>query len=103
MPVDLGLPARVPPAQLFHGTADKHIGNIRHQGLRSRKRHHVHLSGDVETAKRVGGRHGTPHVLGIDATRMHADGLEFFLSENGVWLTEAVKPEYIDFDTFAAT
>ena len=34
-------------------------------------------------------------VLKIDAERMHADGLVFFCSENGVWLTDHVPQQYI--------
>jgi putative RNA 2'-phosphotransferase len=28
---------------------------------------------------------------------MYRDGYPFYVSENGVWLTEAVPQEYIDF------
>jgi putative RNA 2'-phosphotransferase len=27
---------------------------------------------------------------------MHANGHEFFCSENGVWLTDRVPPEYLE-------
>jgi putative RNA 2'-phosphotransferase len=58
-------------------------------------RHHVHLSADRETATRVGARHGFPAVLVVDAARMHADGIAFYQSDNGVWLTGDVKPSYL--------
>jgi putative RNA 2'-phosphotransferase len=58
-------------------------------------RHHVHLSSDIETATRVGARHGRPTVFEVDAAAMHADGYEFFVSANGVWLVERVPPEYL--------
>jgi len=93
--VDLGLTAVNPPPHLFHGTAMKFMESITKQGLKPRRRHHVHLSADYETAIKVGSRHGTPVVLQIDTARMVADGVEFYLSANGVWLTDAVAPKYL--------
>ena len=59
------------------------------------KRHHVHLSKDLETARKVGARRGKPVILTVDAGRMHRDGHKFFFSANGVWLTDAVPPGYL--------
>lgn len=59
------------------------------------QRHHVHLSPDVETARKVGARRGQPVILTIDAARMHAAGHVFYRSENGVWLVEGVPAEFI--------
>src|SRR6478735_9402844 len=55
-------------------------------GLQRRDRHHVHLSPDVDTATRVGRRHGKPVVFTVDAARMAVAGHLFHVSENGVWL-----------------
>lgn len=95
--VDLGLEAVAPPELLYHGTVERFLRSIRAEGLRRGTRHHVHLSPDVETATRVGERRGRPVVLVIEATRMHGDGFAFFLSQNNVWLTDAVPPEYLRF------
>ena len=97
VPVELGYDPADPPAELYHGTAEKFLPLIREQGLKKGARHHVHLSHDVETARRVGGRRGRPVVLAVDSGRMRGEGHEFFLSANGVWLTERVPPEYITF------
>jgi putative RNA 2'-phosphotransferase len=93
--VDLGLERSAPPAVLFHGTAEHVVDAILREGLRPMRRHHVHLSTDVETATRVGGRHGRAVVLEVDAGRMAADGHAFSVSDNGVWLTDAVDPRYL--------
>jgi putative RNA 2'-phosphotransferase len=61
------------------------------------KRHHVHLSADMTTAQKVGGRRGDAVILKIDAAAMHRDGLAFFISTNGVWLSDAVPAKYIEF------
>jgi len=93
--VDLGLTPAQPPDTLYHGTATQFVDSIKKEGLISKKRQHVHLSKDVETAENVGGRHGEAVVLTIDAMQMYADGYDFFMSDNGVWLTEAVPARYV--------
>jgi putative RNA 2'-phosphotransferase len=93
--VDLNLRPVEPPELLYHGTVERFLASIREKGLVRGKRHHVHLSRDRETAQRVGQRRGRPIVLVIDAGRMHREGYTFYLSENGVWLTEAVPPQYM--------
>ena len=92
--IDLDLPA-IPPALLFHGTARENTAAILAEGLKPGKRRHVHLSLDVETARRVGMRHGTPVIFHVDTARMHADDLPFWQADNGVWLTEYVPPAYL--------
>jgi hypothetical protein len=64
-------------------------------GLIKGTRHHVHLSADVETAEKVGGRRGAPVILEIQAGTMHREGHVFFLSGNGVWLVEHVPATFI--------
>jgi putative RNA 2'-phosphotransferase len=94
--VDLALGPREPPPVLFHGTAETSIAAIRAEGLRPGGRQHVHLSVDAATATAVGQRHGRPVVLRVAAGRMRSAGLVFYLSANGVWLTDAVPPEFIE-------
>ncbi len=95
--VDLDLPAAEPPAYLYHGTVAAHLPAIRAEGLRPMARHHVHLSPDRETATRVGARRGRPVVLSVDAGAMHRAGHVFRVSANGVWLADAVPPEFLRF------
>jgi len=93
--VDLALDPAEPPALLFHGTATRNLDAILAEGLVRGRRHHVHLSADTDTAVRVGTRHGVPVVLTVLAGMMAAEGHEFFLSANGVWLAEHVPAEYL--------
>jgi putative RNA 2'-phosphotransferase len=95
--VDLGYEEHQPPEVLFHGTFASAVPGIRARGLMKMRRHHVHLSSDLETATLVGSRRGRPIVLRVQAGRMHSDGRVFYMSANGVWLTEHVPPEYIEF------
>jgi putative RNA 2'-phosphotransferase len=93
--IKLNLPAVTPPDTLYHGTAEKYLESILQTGLQKQTRQHVHLSATVETAKVVGSRHGKPVILIINAKAMYMAGLEFYLSENKVWLTDSVPVEYI--------
>jgi putative RNA 2'-phosphotransferase len=93
--VDLHLEERPPPPVLYHGTVERFLASIVAEGLKKGKRHHVHLSKDVDTARKVGARRGQPVVLRVDAGTMHAEGFSFFLSVNGVWLTDSVPPRYL--------
>ena len=96
--VDLGLEPRQPPDVLFHGTAIRFLDSIKAKGLLPKNRQYVHLSSDRETAVKVGQRHGKPIVLRIKALEVCGQGGQFFLSQNGVWLTEKVSPRYIQFE-----
>ncbi|MGA8943789.1 MAG: RNA 2'-phosphotransferase [Thermoactinomyces sp.] len=95
IPVDLDLEPITPPDRLYHGTASRFLQSIYKKGLVKRKRHHVHLSGDPVTARKVGVRHGLPVILTVLAKEMHQDGYLFYRSANGVWLTEFVPVRYL--------
>jgi putative RNA 2'-phosphotransferase len=56
--VDLRLEEQEPPEMLYHGTVERFLPSILAEGLVRAKRHHVHLSKDVETARKVGARRG---------------------------------------------
>ena len=93
--VDVELTEAVPPAVLYHGTGIKYVENIDKEGLLPRQRLYVHLSCDVETALKVGERHGKPFVYKILAGEMAKAGYKFYLSANGVWLTKYVPPDFL--------
>ena len=94
--VDLGLVEQQPPRLLFHGSSDKYLRSIQRDGIISKSRQYVHLSKDIDTAHEVGLRHGGSTIVYIvDAKKMHDDGYKFYLSENGVWLTDTIPYKYI--------
>ena len=76
--VDLQFEAQFPPAALFHGTGAQSEAVILRDGLQKMRRHHVHLSPDIETARRVGARHGKPFIFLVNAAKMYSDGYQFF-------------------------
>jgi putative RNA 2'-phosphotransferase len=95
--VELGYEPATPPDVLYHGTVGRFLSPIRATGLQKGQRHHVHLSRDIETATKVGGRRGEAVILSVDAAGMAREGLVFSVSANGVWLTEHVPARFIGF------
>ncbi|MEW6731955.1 MAG: RNA 2'-phosphotransferase [Acidobacteriota bacterium] len=93
--VDLQLAAATPPDLLYHGSAQSNVESILKIGLRKMARHHVHLSRDIETAIKVGSRHGKPVVFAVDTVAMQQAGYQFWRSDNGVWLVNDVPPQYL--------
>lgn len=95
--IDLNLPESVPEDMLYHGTAKRFLNGIMKEGLKKMDRQHVHLSDNLKTAYSVSSRHGEPIVLVVHAGTMHKNGFKFYKSENGVWLTDNVPKQYLDF------
>ncbi|NCP52580.1 MAG: RNA 2'-phosphotransferase [Flavobacteriales bacterium] len=92
---NLNLEPTTPPEILFHGTAEKNIASILEKGLLKQDRNYVHLSADIDTAKKVGTRYGKPIILKISALKMQQEGYLFYISKNGVWLTDFVPDKYL--------
>lgn len=93
--VDLELRPQVPPDELYHGTGHGAVASIQERGLLRMGRHHVHLSRDQETARRVGMRHGRPSIFVVDTAAMTQDGFTFYCADNGVWLVDHVPVQYL--------
>ena len=93
--VDVELTQCEPPEFLWHGTAERFVPAILAEGLKPMSRLYVHLSPDEETARRVGTRHGKPHIFLVKSGEMARQGYVFYKSANGVWLTAHVPPEYL--------
>ena len=86
------------PAILFHGTARRNESSIREQGLLPSGRQYVHLSGDRALALRVGRRHGEPIVFVVDPVGARAQGIEFFIVDEDVYLAETIPPAALTFE-----
>ncbi len=95
IPVDVELKKLNPPDILYHGTGEKYVESTERQGLIRKNRLYVHLSDNIEIAEKVGKRHGKPVIYEIDCKKMIEDGIEFFKSENNVWLVESVPVKYL--------
>ncbi len=96
--IEMDFQKAVPPAVLYHGTINTVCETIMSEGLKPMSRQKVHLSVDLPTALKVAGRRrnqGVPIVFWVKAEQMVQDGVEFYLSENGVWMTDYVAPKYL--------
>ena len=93
--IELNLKPATPPTELYHGTAIRFLDAILAEGLKPMSRQHVHLSADIETATKVGQRHGKIVILNIDARDLHASGQAFYQADNGVWLTGPIQPNWM--------
>lgn len=97
--VDVELKETQPPKYLYHGTSPTFVKEIlKSGGLSKMKRQHVHLSADKDTAYKVGKRHAKylePAIFTVKSEEMYKDGFKFYLSQNGVWLTDYVPKNYI--------
>lgn len=93
--VDVELIKKIPPDILYHGTGEKYVNSIEQQGLIPKSRLYVHLSTDIDTAVKVGSRHGKPIVYEIDTKRMTEDNIDFYISVNGIWLVKNVPIKYM--------
>ena len=84
---------------LYHGTATKYLKGIEEKGLIPGTRQYVHLSLDLETAKKVSMRHAKSESLmviyEVDVEKMKKDGFKLFISDNNVILTKNVPKKYL--------
>ncbi|CAH7340575.1 putative RNA 2'-phosphotransferase (modular protein) [Vibrio chagasii] len=95
---DMSLQKETPPKFLYHGTTyESFLKIMSSDGILPMERLYVHLSSDHKTAIEVGRRHGSPHVLAIDTSIARSMGVEFYLSNNGVWLCKAIHPDCVTF------
>lgn len=94
--VEIEFEEKKPPKALYHGTAERNVETIKQKGLMKMRRHHVHLSSDVETALSVGRRYGKPIVFKVKTEEMLTRGYKFYVSANDVWLTDEVPPMFLE-------
>jgi putative RNA 2'-phosphotransferase len=86
----------MPPATLYHGTAQRYVPRILDAGLHPMKRQFVHLSPDKSTAREVGRRRDqTPTILVIDAHKAHESGIKFYPRGKGIWLSDPIPPQFL--------
>lgn len=96
LPVKILKEEKMPPNNLYHGTARRFLKSIIENGLLPQSRQYVHLSQDIETAKSVGSRHDDkPCILIVDAKAAWAAGIKFYFGNDKVWLAGAVPARFL--------
>lgn len=93
--IDLELEEIVPPNRLYHGTSIKNSESILREGIKKGSRHHVHLTDNIDTAFKVGERHGKACIFIVHCDNMTNAGIKFYLSKNGVYLVNHVDSKYL--------
>jgi len=88
------------PQILYHGTSRKNLNSILKEGLKPQKRKFVHLSLEIEEAKRVGKRKDlNPVILKIDVKKAKKEGVRFWCEEKVV-LATPIPPDCISIHNF---
>jgi putative RNA 2'-phosphotransferase len=96
--VKIDFQKKIPPVTLYHGTDLNSYSLIKKSGIKKMNRQFVHLSADKDTAFKVGKRHSRnadPIIIEVDTKQMVKDNVDFYLSENGVWLVDFVDKKYL--------
>lgn len=95
-PEKIAKKAAEPPSVLYHGTARRFLDAILQEGLKPMSRQYVHLSVDMDTARRVGSRRDAkPVILRVDSELATEDGLGFYVGNDKVWLADEVPAKYL--------
>ena len=96
IPMHIVKEKKIPPDKLYHGTARRFIESIKKNGLLPMSRQYVHLSADIDTAKKIGFRRDkSPCILEIDSKRAYEDGVVFYHGNEKVWLADIIPACYI--------
>lgn len=69
---------------------------IEREGLSKMSRPHVQLHAEPRAAHETGKKHRKPVIIEVAAGLMESHRFQFFQSDDGVWLTEAVPPDYLN-------
>lgn len=82
-------PSDIPTGIAVHGTTRKAWDSIREQGLSRMTRNHIHLAQGVPGSGIISGmRNSSSILIYIDIQKALDAGIKFYLSANGVVLTE---------------
>ncbi|MCK4758251.1 MAG: RNA 2'-phosphotransferase, partial [Thermoplasmata archaeon] len=94
--IDLDLPTRDIPDELFYPTTKEELDILMETGLKPSDRKRVHLSKAYENALDAGRvRDPFPIIMKIDTKAMIEDGLVIMRAGTTVFLTDEVDPKYI--------
>lgn len=84
-----------PPETLFHATTPEALPRILEKGLEPMQRQFVHLTEDVNYARRVARSRQSDTVLLVFARRAHEAGTCFYRGNYHVWLATSILPEFL--------
>ena len=71
------------------------MGSIMTSGLKPMRRQYVHLTEDRLLALTIGGRHGKPRLIQVDAGRVHQQGIRFYRAHPQFWLADEIPSMFL--------
>lgn len=90
-------PTEIP--KVIHGTYMKNLASIKAKGLSRMNRNHIHCASSTNALS--GMRSNCDLIVEIDSVAAMGDGIVFYISKNGVILTEGIDgvlpPKYLFF------
>ena len=96
LPVSISFKSLDTALKLYHGTTVNSMSCISHEGIKAQSRQYVHLTSIRSVAENVARRHGRQiSICEIQVDKMMEDGYDFYISDNGVYLTKCVPSKYI--------
>jgi putative RNA 2'-phosphotransferase len=86
--------------ELYHGTSESNWNKIQESGsIAPMSREYVHLSGDIETAEKVGLRHAKNKkdlvILSLTSEDLFKLNINIYVSENGVFQVKEVPAKIL--------
>ena len=85
-----------PPDILYYGTDPDVVPKIFEEGLKPMSMQYIHLSLDIKTAKISGTEKCKfPALLVINALRAYKEGINFYLDDRNIWMSDYIPSKYI--------
>lgn len=95
-------PADIPTGLAVHGTSRKAWDIICEQGLSKMSRNHIHLAQGVPGSGVISGMRSSSSIfIFVDIQKALAAGIRFYLSDNGVVLTDGDEKGFLSPQFFA--
>ena len=95
VPVDTELNACVPPEYLYYEAGQIDSDHILAQGISPCGCWYVSLNEKDDSLGKESEGNNQAQMIVIRSGQLWRNGQEFFLMDNGVWLTSAIPPEYL--------
>lgn len=97
IPVDLELNTMKPPEFLWYGTGEQYVPSIHQQGIvPSQGQPYVALYAEPDAACMAGLHYGDFVLYRVLSEKMEQLGYFFYLSQDGIWLTEHVPAAFLE-------
>ena len=93
-----GFTPALPPTLLYHGTSRANAERIVRRELHPMGRNYVHLTTDWTYAYAVAASKSQPVVLSVRARAAAAFGVDFWRSNEHVWLSNAIPEKFVSWE-----